>query len=441
MASPSAFADRITLASVEATLIELAHGAIGASGGPRRGRPPILPAAILWASVAIGVLRGAMSQAAIWRVVRDAELWRGAQANVSDEAVYRRLATTDDTVLATLFRTLSAQLARRVEPWAATTLAPWATEVVAIDETTLDPVARSLPSLRGVPAGADTLLPGTLAGCFDLRRQQWRAITMIPDPHQNEKVAARELVAALPAGSLVLADLGYFGFAWFDTLTDQGLLWISRLRAKTSYRVEHVLLDDGLVYDALVWLGAHRANRAKHLVRLIRFRTGAIERSYLTNVRSPLFLGPATITALYARRWDIELAVNLVKTHLGLHLLWSAKTAVIRQQIWAVLIIAQIIQALRVEVAGRAKIDLFDVSLELLIRYLPQYAAQYEDPIAAYIAHGHDLHFFRPSRRVTTTAPPYPKATVRFPPDDLVTTQVPRYDHRNCGPRSRRTEN
>ena len=43
-----------------------------------------------------------------------------------------------------------------------------------------------------------------------------------PDPHQNEKVLARELVEELPAGTLVVADLGYFGFAWFDWLTDRG---------------------------------------------------------------------------------------------------------------------------------------------------------------------------------------------------------------------------
>ena len=30
------------------------------------------------------------------------------------------------------------------------------------------------------------------------------------------------MVPDLPKGSLILADLGYFGFAWFDHLTDLG---------------------------------------------------------------------------------------------------------------------------------------------------------------------------------------------------------------------------
>ena len=60
------------------------------------------------------------------------------------------------------------------------------------------------------------------------------------------------------------------------------------------------------------------------------------------------------IAAVYARRWDIERAFQTSKQHLGRHLLWSAKPVVIQQQVWAVLIIAQIRQALRLEIAGRA---------------------------------------------------------------------------------------
>ena len=41
------------------------------------------------------------------------------------------------------------------------------------------------------------------------------------------------------------------------------------------------------------------------------------------------------------------MAVNLVKTELGLQLLWSAKPSVICAQVWAVLAVAQIVQALR----------------------------------------------------------------------------------------------
>jgi hypothetical protein len=67
----------------------------------------------------------------------------------------------------------------------------------------------------------------------------------------------------------------------------------------------------------------------------------------------------------------VELAYKLLKRELHLHLLWSGKPTVIHQQIWATLIIAQILLGLWVEVAGRAEVDVFDVSLALLVRHAP----------------------------------------------------------------------
>src|SRR5207247_6023376 len=65
-------------------------------------------------------------------------------------------------------------------------------------------------------------------------------------------------------------------------------------------------------------------------------------------------LDPATlplvdIARLYARRWDIELAFRELKEHLKMRLLWSAKLGVIYQQIWASLILAQLLHAYQVE--------------------------------------------------------------------------------------------
>ncbi len=107
--------------------------------------------------------------------------------------------------------------------------------------------------------------------------------------------------------------------------------------------------------DGLVWLGTYRADRAKHAVRLVRFRQQGRLHTYLANVHDPRTLPLSEIDRHYARRWDFELAANLVKRYLGLHLLWSAKEVVIQQQLWAVLLISQILQAQRLELAARAR--------------------------------------------------------------------------------------
>jgi hypothetical protein len=354
-------------------------------------------------------------------------LWHYPRYAVSDQAVYKRLAEDGTDALEALFAAVGRLLAERVAPWAAADLAPFAADVVALDETTLDQVARTLPALREAPKGSDALLPGKLAAVFDLRS---------PEPRQNEKVAARGLLAGLAEGALVLADLGYFGFRWFDDLTDAGHWWVSRLRAKTSYTLIHTHYHRGDTLDAVVWLGAHRADRAKHAVRLVQFRHGGVLFRYVTNVLDPAVLPPKELARLYARRWDVELAFKLVKRHLGLHLLWSAKPGVVRQQVWAVLTIAQVVQALRLEVAGKAGVDLFEVSLPLLVEYLPLLLAGGADPVAVFVAEGRRLLFIRPSTRTVVHAPDLPPAEVVPRPPDLVLVREPRYPARKCGPRA-----
>jgi hypothetical protein len=403
---------------------------------PGPGRPRVLPAFALWGGVLVCVLRGMTSQRAIWRLLTARRLWHYPRFALSDRAVYKRLAEADTEPLETVFAAVGRLLTDRLRPWAARDLAPFATEVVAIDETTLDQVARTLPALREVPNGDDALLPGKLAAVFDLRTQLFRWVAYLPNPRQNEKVAARDLVAGLHRGALILADLGYFGFKWFDDLTDQGFWWVSRLREKTSLEVIHVHYQRDETLDALVWLGKHRADRAKHAVRLIQFRQGATLHRYLTNVLDPRVLSPADAARLYARRWDVELAFKLVKRHLNLHLLWSAKPGVVLHQVWAVLTVAQVVQALRVEIAGEAGVDPFEVSVPLLVEYLPLLLEQGEDPVAFFVAEGRRLAFIRPSSRTTVQAPALPPHEVVPRPPGLVLLRDPRYAGKDCGPRA-----
>jgi hypothetical protein len=384
------------------------------------------------------VLYGFSAQLALWRLLAQRGLWHYPRFALSDQAVYTRLEQEGVRPLETLLVAISARLATRLAPYAATDLAPFAREVVAIDESTLDKLARRLPPLRPLEAGDKRLLGGRLAGVFDLRRQQWRQVAYISDAAENEKRHARDLLQQLPTGSLILADLGYVGFQWFDDLTDGGYHWISRLREKTSYREIHTFYQHGETFDGIIELGAYRADRAKHAVRLVQFRVGSTLYRYITNVRDPRTLSLKAMAQLYARRWDFELAVNTIKTHLNLHLLWSGKEVVIQQQLLAVLIIAQIMQAMRLEIAGRAGVDPFEVSLPLMIRYLPLFAAQGLDPIAAFLEHAREVRFIRPSSRTVIRAPTVPLHRITPLPPDVVLLREPRYANRNCGPRADR---
>jgi hypothetical protein len=392
-----------------------------------RGRPRILPAMCLWAGVVVCVLRGWSSQLKIWRLLSSKGLWNYPHFAISDAAVYKRLEEGGAEPLRWLFEQVSQVLETHLQAYRQR-LAEFASEVVAIDATSLDQVLRYLPVLRKVPRGEEALLPGKLAGVYDVRVQQWRYVEHVEAPHENDKIAAQSLLQHIQRGALILMDLGFFSFAWFDQLTQEGYYWISRLRQKTSYEIVHTFYQQGETFDGLVWLGAYRADQARYAVRLVRFRVGNELYQYITNVVHPTQLSLHDIAVLYARRWDIEMAFKLIKRELGLHLFWSAKPAVLLQQVWAVLLISQILHALQLEIAAKAGVDPFDVSLPLLVEYLPAWSDV--DFIALVVERGRAVGFIRPSRRIRIQTPPVALSEYCPLPPQLCLVREPRYARR-----------
>ena len=332
---------------------------------------------------------------------------------------------------------ISSWLWQWLAPYEDHRLAPFAPEIFALDESTMDAVNRWLKGLREVPLGDPSLLAGRLAALFDIRRQQWVRIDWLPEAIATCQSHAQEMLSGLRTGTLLLFDLGYYNFAWFDSLTQQGFWWVARLRKNGSYTIEHFLVQrDGYV-EALIFLGAYRSDRTAYLLRLVRVRYRGHWYSYITNCTDPLQLRGADIVALYARRWDIELGFRLLKDHLGLRLLWSAKRQVIGAQVWATVILAQLLHALHVQVAAEMEVEPFDVSLELLWRYLPEFsqrAAQQGTSLLQVIKEvGVDIKLIRPSTRVRRIVPLIDWQEITLPPADLVWIRPPRYAHKAAG--------
>ena len=388
------------------------------------GRPCELPASVLWSTFLLSVLQRVRGVREVWRAL----VCQGY--DICDQAVYARLERDGTEPLQALFVQFSRMLAAWIQPmveaqsWEG--LAPFACAVLALDETTLDPLARKLPRLRHFKKGAIELVPGKLATLFDVRLQLWQRIDYLADAQQNCKVHARAMLSGLRKGTLLLFDLGYFGFEWLDDLTSSGLWYVSRLREKTSYTLVHTLYESQEVLDGLVWLGKHQA-RAGQIARLVRVQVGCATHEYLTNVLDPAVLPVGHVVRLYARRWDIELAFLLLKEHLQLHLWWNSKLTGILQQLWACLIIAQLVQAIRMEIATRAQVDPFEVSVPLVLRALPSQLGSGQDPIALCVQRGRQLGFIRPSSRLQVQVPVIVAADIVPRPADLVLQRTPCY--------------
>lgn len=191
------------------------------------------------------------------------------------------------------------------------------------------------------------------------------------------------LVEHVQAGALLLCDRGSFSFAFFDHLTSRGIWWISRYAHQASDQVSHICSQADGVLDAIVYLGTSSNDQARSPVRLVQCWLHGRHSRSLTNVLDPHRLPLSDVVGLSARRWDIELAFRVLKDHLNVHHLWSAKHEVVQVHLWCCLILAQVSHALQVEIAGQAGVDVFEVSLDLLIRLTAFLALTRVDPSGA----------------------------------------------------------
>jgi hypothetical protein len=314
--------------------------------------------------------------------------------------------------------------------------APFASEIVALDHSTLDAVVRKLKVFRNLPPGDLKLIPGRLATFFDVRRQLFIGVDFEEDAGRNVKFEVNRLLACLSPGALLLFDLGYFAFAWFDLLAEHGFYYVSRLRSGTSFTLSHVLYQGGscqlYLRESWGYLGAYRADRGGTPVRLVEVTYGNRTFRYITNVLDPALLPAAHIVALYARRWDIEQAFNLLKTHLKLYLLWSGRKNVVLLQVFATLIIAQVVLALRTELALRTRAALREVSLPLLLESIPQLIANGRDPMHELALHGRRMEIIRPFRGRKRHVP-LPRPDEYEYPEERPPPRKPRHSAKDVG--------
>lgn len=258
----------------------------------------------------------------------------------------------------------------------------------ALDGTTLEALFRKLKALQEV---AEAPLAGHLAAVVDVVTHLPAKIWYAENPSTNDKAFLPEILAWLPVNSLVVFDLGYFAFTLFDALSEAGSWFVTRLREKTSFTVQQVLLERPQVRDRIVKLGNYRANPSTHVVRLIEVYVNGAWRQYLTNVLDPQQLSVLEVVALYEQRWHIETAFALVKRLLNLAYLWVGSENGVQLQVWATWLYYAVLIDLCDDVAEVLQLPLEYISVEMVSRCLYYYASatrrgEYTGDAAHYLA-------------------------------------------------------
>jgi IS4 transposase len=175
---------------------------------------------------------------------------------------------------------------------------------------------------------------------------------------------ARAVLASLQRGMLCLADRGLFGFALWQEARATGaeLLW--RIKKNIRLPCAKRLADGSYLSYIYACAGDRRRQINGVPVRVIEYRLEGVagaEPLYrlVTTILDPDLAPARELAALYHERWEIETALDELKTHLrGARIVLRSKTPdLVRQEFYGLILAHFAIRTLMHEAALHADED------------------------------------------------------------------------------------
>jgi hypothetical protein len=307
-------------------------------------------------------------------LAREGLLWV-APLQVSPQAITKRLDVLPATVLGELCAEVCARLhAQAPAPVPHPRWLPVRVHfplIALVDGSTLEALRKKTQVLReceGLVLGGKMMV---MVEAFS-HRPLWQHYT--EDAAANDKRFAAEILAALPVGGLLVFDLGFFSFLWFDDFTASHKFFVTRMREKIAYRTVRELSSGPYYRDEIIQMGQHRSHPCREPVRLVSVLWGGVWYRYLTNVLDPQVLSARHVCELYRRRWRIEDAFALTKRVLDLAYLWTGSRNAVQLQIYATLIFYAVLLTICQQVAEALGEPLERISVEMVFRAFYHYS-------------------------------------------------------------------
>lgn len=188
--------------------------------------------------------------------------------------------------------------------------------------------------------------------------------TRMGDIETGEITLAKAVLPALRTGMLCLADRNFYGFELWNQARSTGadLLW--RVKKNLRLPCEQRLPDGSYLSRIYASRKDQRHGRNGMVVRVIEYRLEGIpgaEPVYrlLTTILDPEEAAAAELAALYHERWEIETALDELKTHLrGARIVLRSKTPdLVRQEFYGLMMAHFAVRGLMHEAALKADED------------------------------------------------------------------------------------
>ncbi len=202
----------------------------------------------------------------------------------------------------------------------------------------------------------------------------------------GELTLAREVVPLVQPDMLLLADRLFYSHDLWATVSKTGAALLWRVQQRLHLPCEK-RLDDGSYLSTLQPSANDRkAGREPIPVRVIEYRlegAAAPDETYrlITNILDPSQAPAEELASLYPQRWEIETALDELKTHLrGQRIVLRSKQPdLIRQEFYGLLLAHYAIRALMHEAALKADLDpdrlSYTHSVRVVRRKLPIFGA------------------------------------------------------------------
>jgi len=285
---------------------------------------------------------------AFFRQARRSGLWPEA------EAVHRSTVTKARAKLSwTAFEQMHRDAVRLAyEVWPANDSYTWqGLSVFAIDGSLYNlPASDALRQAFDPDSGLDKPGKGHYPQCLvstacDVFRRLPVARTVQPVALANEREEAKALLPHIPKGGILLFDRGYPSYDLVDYLTRhyQGY-WVFRCPARSTFAAVGDFVRSGKT-EAAITLAPPGAKPIA--LRAIRMESPGGELSVLlTNLPDEPRFAASAVIKLYFRRWAAEVEYRDEKTSLDIETFHSQTENGIRQELFAILVMAVIARTL-----------------------------------------------------------------------------------------------
>jgi putative transposase len=169
-----------------------------------------------------------------------------------------------------------------------------------------------------------------------------------------------------PKGSIVAIDKGYNDYAWYKSLTDNGIYFVTRLKSNANHRVVSrgsVLKNKGFVCDQTIeFTGVQTAKKCPVPMRRIGYKDSVTGKRY-TFLTNNFKLSARTIADIYKARWQVEVFFKWIKQNLKIKSFIGTSKNAVMTQIWIALCVYLLLAFLKFQ-------SKLTKSLQQLIRLL-----------------------------------------------------------------------